>query len=244
MGNIQPFSVDLEIMADLQGKLGITSGYGEYMNNSSPAPTTGVLLAGGAGTRLGLGPKALLKFRGHTLVEVLAKTLLDGGCSEVVVVLGAGADDVRRATGLGGSLVVDNPDWASGMASSLRTGVAAATRGHNVMVALVDQPGLTPAVVARLLAAHQAGRVTAAGYAEEGLLEAVVEGGHTAKLRRGHPLIIDATLRADVAESAVGDAGARRFLKAHPGLVDIVDCSDLADGADVDTKDKLHLLGD
>jgi nicotine blue oxidoreductase len=57
-------------------------------------------------------------------------------------------------------------------------------------------------------------------------------------------LIIDATLRADVAESAVGDAGARRFLKAHPGLVDVVDCSDLADGADVDTKDKLHLLTD
>ena len=58
------------------------------------------------------------------------------------------------------------------------------------------------------------------------------------------PLIIDATLRAEVAESAVGDAGARRFLKAHPGLVDVVDCSDLADGADVDTKAQLHLLSD
>jgi nicotine blue oxidoreductase len=209
------------------------------MNDSSPAPTTGVLLAGGAGTRLGLGPKALLPFRGHTLVEVLAKTLLDGGCREVVVVLGAGAEDVRRATELGGYLVVDNPEWASGMASSFRTGVAAATHGHNVMVTLVDQPGLTSGVVARLLAAHQAGRVTAAGYSE-----AALEGGHAAKLRRGHPLIIDAALRADVADSAVGDAGARRFLKAHPGLVDVVDCSDLADGADVDTKDKLHLLSD
>ncbi|WP_442544720.1 nicotine blue oxidoreductase [Arthrobacter sp. KN11-1C] len=209
------------------------------MNDSSPARTVGVLLAGGAGARLGLGPKALLPYRGRTLVEVLAKTLLDGGCSEVIVVLGAGAGDVRRATDLGGYLVVDNPDWASGMASSFRTGVAAATRGHNVMVALVDQPGVTPAVVARLLAAHQAGRVTAAGYAET-----AVEGGSTTRLRRGHPLIIDASLRADVAESAVGDAGARRFLKAHPGLVDVVDCSDLTDGADVDTKDKLHLLGD
>jgi nicotine blue oxidoreductase len=209
------------------------------MNDSSPAHTVGVLLAGGAGTRLGLGPKALLPYRGRTLVEVLAKTLLDGGCSEVVVVLGAGAGDVRRAADLGGYLVVDNPEWASGMASSFRTGVAAATHGHNVMVALVDQPGVTPAVVARLLAAHQAGRVTAAGYAE-----APFEGGHTTKLRRGHPLIIDAGLRAEVAESAVGDAGARRFLKAHPGLVEVVDCSDLTDGADLDTKDKLHLLGD
>ena len=209
------------------------------MNDSTSVPTTGVLLAGGAGTRLGLGPKALLPFRGHTLVEVLAKTLLDGGCLEVVVVLGAGAEDVRGTTDLGGYLVVDNPEWASGMSSSFRTGVAAASHGHNVMVTLVDQPGLTPGVVARLLAAHQAGRVTAAGYPDT-----VHHGSTTTKLRRGHPLIIDASLRADVAESAVGDAGARRFLKAHPGLVDVVDCSDLADGADVDTKDKLHLLGD
>ena len=214
------------------------------MNDSSPVPTTGVLLAGGAGTRLGLGPKALLPFRGHTLVEVLAKALLDGGCLKVVVVLGAGAEDVRRATDLDGYLVVDNPEWASGMASSFRTGVAAATHGHNVMVALVDQPGLTPEVVARLLAAHQAGRVTAAGYAEAGYAEAAHNGSASTKLRRGHPLIIDAALRAEAAESAVGDAGARRFLKAHPGLVDVVDCSDLADGTDVDTKAQLHLLSD
>ncbi|MFH5878691.1 nicotine blue oxidoreductase [Arthrobacter sp. NA-172] len=214
------------------------------MKTSSPVPTTGVLLAGGAGTRLGLGPKALLPFRGRTLVEVLAKTLLDGGCREVVVVLGAGAGDVRGATDLDDYLVVDNPEWASGMASSFRTGVAAAAPGHNVLMALVDQPGLTPGVVARLLAAHQAGRVTAAGYPEAGLLEAVVEGGHTTKRRRGHPLIIDATLRADVAESAAGDAGARRFLKAHPGLVDVIDCSDLAAGSDLDTKEQLHLLRD
>lgn len=207
------------------------------MNDSSAVPTTGVLLAGGAGTRLGLGPKALLPFRGRTLVEELAAALLDGGCREVVVVLGAGAADVRRATKLDTYLVVDNPEWASGMAGSFRAGVAAATDGHNVMVALVDQPGVTSGVVARLLSAHRDGRVTAAGYADPDF-----EGGPAAKLRRGHPLIIDAALRAEAAASAEGDAGARRFLKAHPGLVDVVDCSDLAGGADVDTKDQLHLL--
>jgi nicotine blue oxidoreductase len=42
--------------------------------------TTAVLLAAGAGTRLGRGPKALLPFRGRTLVEVLADVLLAGGC--------------------------------------------------------------------------------------------------------------------------------------------------------------------
>ncbi|UKA62294.1 nicotine blue oxidoreductase [Arthrobacter sp. FW306-04-A] len=209
------------------------------MNDTSLTPTTGVLLAGGAGTRLGLGPKALLPFRGRTLVELLAKALLDGGCHDVVVVLGAEAEEVRRTTDLDGYLVVDNPEWASGMASSFRTGIAAVARGHNVLVALVDQPSLTSGVVARLLAAHRPGRVTAAGYAEDAL-----SGSAPAKLRRGHPLIIDAALSAEAAESAVGDAGARRFLQSHPGLVDVVDCSDLADGTDVDTKAQLHLLTD
>ena len=225
------------------------------MENTVMAPVTGVLLAAGAGTRLGLGPKALLPFRGRTLVEVLAKELLDGGCRDVVVVLGADSDGVRRATGLGNTgldnsgqetcRVIDNPDWSSGMGSSFRAGLAAADPGHHVLVALVDQPGLTSAVVARLLAAHRPGRVTAAGYAEPAPGTAqIASTASTTSLRRGHPLVIDATLRAAAAGTAEGDAGARRFLKAHPELVDLVDCSDLADGADLDTKDQLHLLSD
>ena len=140
--------------------------------------TTAVLLAAGAGTRLGLGPKALLPFRGRTLVEVLADVLLDGGCREVVAVLGADAATVRAATDLSRHRVIDNPDWATGMGSSFRLGVAAAAPEDHVLIALVDQPGLTPETVARLLAAHRPGRVTAAAYRDP-------EG----KLRRGHPLL-------------------------------------------------------
>ena len=64
------------------------------MGNRTEISTTGVVLAAGAGTRLGLGPKALLPYRGRPLVESVAEALLDGGCREVVVVLGAGAPDV------------------------------------------------------------------------------------------------------------------------------------------------------
>ncbi len=71
------------------------------MADSTEPRTTAVLLAAGAGTRLGRGPKALLPFRGRTLVEVLAGVLLDGGCREVVIVLGADAAKVRDTTGPG-----------------------------------------------------------------------------------------------------------------------------------------------
>jgi nicotine blue oxidoreductase len=203
-----------------------------------PAPaTTAVLLAAGAGTRLGRGPKALLPFRGRTLVEVLADVLSGGGCREVVVVLGAGAQAVRAATDLHRHTVVENPAWPSGMGSSLRLGLATARPGDHVLVALVDQPGLTPETVARLLQAHRPGRVTAAAYPDA-----------SGVLRRGHPLLLDASLRSDAADSASGDAGARHFLQAHPGLIDLVDCtappgSGQSGGEDLDTPDQLHLLG-
>lgn len=201
------------------------------LGHSRAPRTTAVLLAAGAGTRLGLGPKALLRFRGRTLVEVLADVLLAGGCREVVAVLGADAATVRAGTDLSRHRVIDNPDWDTGMGSSFRLGVDAAAPADHVLIALVDQPGLTPETVARLLASHRPGRVTAAAYR-----------GPEGKLRRGHPLLLDASLRAEAAETAMGDAGARFFLQAHPELIDLVDCSDLSGGEDLDSPDQLHLL--
>ena len=198
----------------------------------SRAPgTTAVLLAAGAGTRLGLGPKALLRFRGRTLVEVLADVLLAGGCREVVAVLGADAATVRAGTDLRRHRIIDNPDWDTGMGSSFRFGVAAAAPADHVLIALVDQPGLSAETVARVLASHRPGRVTAAAYR-----------GPDGTLRRGHPLLLDASLRSEALETATGDAGARFFLQAHPELIDLVDCSDLSGGEDLDSPDQLHLL--
>lgn len=205
-------------------------------------PTTAVLLAAGAGTRLGRGPKALLPFRGGTLVEHAAQALRDGGCTETVVVAGAGADQVAALqsghpdTALAAARVVVNDDWALGMGGSFRLGVAAAGTGHDVLVSLVDQPGVTAELVARLLAAHRPGRITAAGYAPP------LRGSSSPGPKRGHPIIFSASLAAAAAASSTGDAGARLFLAAHPELIDVVNCSDLADGADVDTPQDLHLL--
>ncbi|KRE68314.1 molybdenum cofactor cytidylyltransferase [Arthrobacter sp. Soil736] len=203
------------------------------MADSGIPATTAVLLAAGAGTRLGLGPKALLPFRGRTLVEVLADVLLDGGCREVVIVLGAAADSVRAGTDLRRHTVVENAGWGSGMGGSFKLGLSRARAGDHVLVALVDQPGLTPETVTRLLRAHRPGRVTAAAYTD-----------NAGRLRRGHPLLLDSSLRPEATESAAGDAGARQFLQARPELIDLVDCgAGEQSGADIDTPDQLHLLG-
>ncbi|MGH3759645.1 nucleotidyltransferase family protein [Actinophytocola sp.] len=177
----------------------------------------GVLLAAGAGRRFGR-PKALVRYRGALFVEHAAGVLHDGGCAPVVVVLGASADEVRASATLPGSSLVDNPEWTTGMGSSLRAGLAALAGSAAVaaLVLPVDTPGVTSAAVRRL----------ASLVSPDALARATYSG------RPGHPVLIGRTRWADVAASAVGDAGAREYLAAHPPLE--VPCEDVAAGADVD----------
>jgi nicotine blue oxidoreductase len=227
---------------------------------TAPAtPTVAVLLAAGSGSRLGLGPKALLPHRGRALVEHVVAVLLAGGCDVVVVVLGADADRVRADASLGDPRVrvVVNRDWSSGMASSLRAGVAAALalEPSRVVVAHVDQPGVVPDDVARLLAAHRPGRVAASRWTTSPEHRARPEGRSGAdndpqvvfgdmvpslRPRWAHPLVLDAALAGPAAASAHGDHGARNFLRAHADLVDVVDHP--GDGRDLDTAADLDLL--
>src|SRR5687767_3540796 len=96
------------------------------MGNTTETRTTAIVLAAGAGARLGKGPKALLPYRGRPLVESVAGALLDGGCREVVVVLGFGAPDVTAIAELDRYKTVVNKDWQSGMGSSFLLGNATA----------------------------------------------------------------------------------------------------------------------
>lgn len=190
----------------------------------------GLVLAAGAGTRLGRGPKALLDFtgEGRTQVERTVTALRDGGCDEVVVIVGAGGEQVRDLLRPVSCRVIHNPDWESGMASSFRLGVDACREGF-VMVALVDQPDITARVIARLRHAADPGRVVAAGYPGE-------DGG----LVRGHPVVFPVDLARAAAASAHGDAGARQWLRAHPRLVELIDVGAWATGRDIDTPGDLR----
>ena len=184
---------------------------------------SGLLLAAGAGRRMG-GPKALVEVDGEPLVRRGIRLLTDGGCAPVVVVVGAAADRVRPLCT--GAEVVEADDWATGMAASLRAGLAAVTGGACV-VALVDQPGVTPVAVERLRTAHRDGaRAAVATYAG----------------RPRNPVLLDRSVWAEVAAAAAGDEGARPWLTARPELVVQVDCTDAGTPDDVDTPADLAAL--
>lgn len=176
----------------------------------TPGGTTGVVLAAGEGRRFG-GPKAPHLVDGERLVDRAVRVLREGGCDDVVVVLGAWEGQVPDA------LVVVNHGWEEGMGSSLRIGLkwARATHAARALVTLVDLPGLTPAAVARVLAAD--GAIVQAAYSGE----------------PGHPVRFDAGHFDPVIAAVSGDEGARAYLRGRDDVVR-VEVGDVADGHDLD----------
>jgi len=185
---------------------------------STRQQVAGVLLAAGEGSRFGR-PKALAEFEGEPLADRGVRLLAGGGATPVVVV--TGAVTVELAWDLGDVIVAHNPVWRSGMGSSLAVGLGAVPPASGAaVIALVDQPLVRPEAVRRLVAAYRDGAsVAVAAY----------------RGRARNPVLLAREHWAEVIERAVGDVGARPFLRAHPELVTLVECGDTGDPADADT---------
>lgn len=183
----------------------------------------GLLLAAGAGSRLGR-PKALVELGGERLVDRGVRTLTEGGCVPVLVVLGA-AD-----TTVPGALTVNNPDWSTGMGSSVRAGIDAMPATVDaLLVALADQPLVTARAVRRLVEAY-----------EQGARAAVA----TYNGNPRNPVMLGREHWSTVYSMAEQDVGARPFLRAYSHLVTTVACDDIASPEDIDTQEDLARLTD
>jgi molybdenum cofactor cytidylyltransferase len=178
--------------------------------------SAGLVLAAGAGRRFG-GPKQIALLEGRALVEHALAAL--AGLDRVVVVLGAHADEVRRGADLGAAEVVVCDGWAEGMSASLRAGLEALRGAEEIVIVLADQPLVTAAVVERVRAAP--GPAARAVYDGE----------------PGHPVVVRAPLLERAGELR-GDAGFRELL----GDAAEVECSDLADPRDIDTREDLEVM--
>jgi len=186
-----------------------------------------VVLAAGEASRLGR-PKQLVAYRGRSLIRGAVEAALGGGCSPVVVVLGARAEQVRREIEPRDVRVVVNSAWREGMAASVRAGIAelaAADEVEAVVLTGCDQPHLSAEVFRRLLEAYRGREDPAASMAACEYAGTLGAPALFARVEFGRLLSLE------------GDRGARDLLRAEAGRVVRISWPEGA--RDVDTPEDL-----
>lgn len=190
--------------------------------------SAGLVLAAGSSRRMG-SPKQLLAIDGRPLLEVVVAHACASRLDDVLVVLGAAADEIRGKVDLGRARVLVNPDHASGMASSLRAGLASLDPGvERVTVILGDQPEIGGGLIDRLLDLQQQSGLPAAALSFNGLLHP--------------PVVLARELWGDLMDLE-GDVGCRAVIRARPELVaQLSSGDDLNHPVDLDTPEDYRRL--
>ena len=199
------------------------------------AEIAAIILAAGKSSRFrGDDPnaktKAVALLDGAPMVRHVAQAAIDAGLKPLMLVTGFNAAEVSAAAqGLAGLQIVHNPDFETGLASSLRAGIAALPAGvAGAIVLLADMPRVSSETISLLVETSNANPAAAA-----------VVPVHAGQW--GNPILLGAKLFADVA-LLQGDSGARKLL-ANRADVALMECGDEAVGIDVDTRDDLLKLG-
>jgi molybdenum cofactor cytidylyltransferase len=184
--------------------------------------STGLVLAAGSSRRMG-SPKQLLMVRDKPLLELVVGQVNESNLDDVVVVLGAAADEIQSRVDLGRARVLVNPEHSSGMASSLRAGVASLGADvDRVVVILGDQPDVDAALLNQLLELHARSGLPAAALSFNGLLHP--------------PVVLNRELWGDLM-TLEGDVGCRAVIRGRPEQVASLPVeTDLTHPVDIDTQ--------
>ncbi len=180
-----------------------------------------------------MGPenKLLLEVGGKPMVRRVVETLLASRARPILVVTGHERERVEAALALLPVTFVHNPDYAQGLSSSLRAGIASVPpECDGVLVCLGDMPRLGAAIVDQLIETFSP---------EEGRTIVVP----TCDGRRGHPVLFGRAF-FEAMRSLSGDVGARSLIDAHPEAVAEVETGDPGVLLDVDTPEALARLAE
>ena len=189
-----------------------------------------LVLAAGRSTRMGGPNKLLATIDGVPLVRHAAEAALGAGLAEVVVVTGHQGEAVRGALDGLGCRFVANPDYADGLSTSLKAGLAALPDDIDAVVVLLgDMPRVSSALVARLAAAYEPG-------AGRHIVVPVLDG------RRGNPVLWGRRYFGELMK-VTGDQGGRAVLVGAPEAVAEVAAEADDVHLDLDTPEALAAAG-
>ncbi len=199
---------------------------------AAPAPSAGrsvaaIVLAAGRSTRMG-GPNKLLEtISGKPLVRIAAEQALSSRASPVVVVSGHERARIEAALASLDVRLVHNPDYAQGLSTSVKAGLAALPpESEAAIVCLGDMPQVTSALIDRLIAAFDPER--------NALVVLPTFSG-----KRGNPVLWSRRFFPELI-ALEGDVGARHLIGAYPEVVTEVPVENAAAMVDIDTPDALR----
>lgn len=185
-----------------------------------------IVLAAGQSRRMGRLNKLLAEIDGMAMVARTVDAVISSSVESVTVVLGHEANRVRTALSGREVSFIENPDYAEGLSTSLKRGLA--SMPSNVDAALIclgDMPRITDAEIESLVASYAPNQ----GHA-------ICVPTHNGK--RGNPVLIGRRFFAEIQDIA-GDVGARTLIGAYPELVCEVEMENDAVLLDIDTPEAL-----
>jgi molybdenum cofactor cytidylyltransferase len=186
----------------------------------------GLVLAAGRSTRMGGPNKLLEEINGRSLVRIATEQVLASRAKPVIVVTGHQKERVERALAGLPVTLVHNPDYAEGLSTSLKAGIAAVPApADGAIVCLGDMPQVSAALIDRLIAAFEP---------ERGALVVIP----TIAGKRGNPVLWARRFFGDLA-ALEGDVGARHLIGGYAEAVAEVAVEDAAALTDVDTPEAL-----
>ena len=160
-----------------------------------------MILAAGESKRMGKS-KLLLPFGGKTIIETVIKSVIQSKVEGVLVVLGSDFKKIEEKIKNYSLEIVINPDFQSGMLSSVQKGFQALPKNAQaVLVILGDQPSISTAVINKIVNAYKK--------TGKGIVLPVY------RKNRGHPVLIDVKYREEV-EKLSPDLGLRGTVYSHP----------------------------
>ena len=194
-----------------------------------PGRVAALVLAAGQSRRMGQANKLLAAVDGRPLVSHMVDAALASRAAPVIVVTGHQAEELRAVLGDRPVELVHNPDYADGLSTSLKAGLAALPEdAEGVLVGLGDMPRIRGAQIDRLIAAFNP-------------LEGRAICVPTVRGKRGNPVLFATRFVAEMSQIG-GDVGARHLIGEHDDLVVEIEMEDDAALLDIDTPEALSAL--
>lgn len=179
-----------------------------------------IVLAAGKSTRM-QKQKLLLPFQGETIIRKVVKTAMHAVHQNLVVVLGSHSEEIRKQAGNPDLKYILNPDYETGMLSSVICGFNALPENAGAaMLFLGDQPHIPNSVPAQLIAAWN--------QSEKGIIIPTFTG------KRGHPVLIEIKYKQEI-EHLNPDKGLKELMEKFSNDVYEVECQSPEVIRDIDT---------